>query len=75
MIMATGRWNERTCASAPARWGAAAAKVKWPNTTELQRVEFPAPIRARYLKLVATREQRGQPFAGIAELDIIVEGP
>jgi hypothetical protein len=59
------------CSNNPKVWGAPVAKVTWPNTADRQTVLFPQPVKARYLKLVACSEVRGQAFAGAAELDII----
>jgi hypothetical protein len=58
----------------PNDWsGAPAATVKWSNSDQLQRLEFPAPIRARYLKLVVKSEINGNPFAAAAELDVLTD--
>jgi hypothetical protein len=40
----------------------------------LQTVTFQQPVKARYLKLVAKSEVSGQPFASIAELDVLTDG-
>jgi hypothetical protein len=61
------------CSEEPESWGAPAAKGKWPNTEQLQTVLFKAPVRARYLKLVAHSEVNGHSFAGISELDVVTE--
>jgi hypothetical protein len=45
--------------------------VKLRNNAKLQRVTFPQPVTARYLKVVAKSEVNGQPFASIAELDVL----
>ena len=73
--MASGRIAEAEiyCSSDLARWGQPVANAKWRDSADVQSLIFPRPIKARYLKLVATREQRGQPFLAIAELDIIAE--
>jgi hypothetical protein len=36
-------------------------------------VNFPAPAKARYLKIVARSEVNGNPFTAIAELDIVTD--
>ncbi len=54
------------------KWSAPAAKVTWPDSADLQTVTFPQPVKARYLKLVAQSEVHGQPFAAIAELDVVL---
>jgi hypothetical protein len=71
--MANGRIAEAEvhCSNEPKKWGAPIATVKWPNTTDLQTVRFAKPVAARYLKLVPKSEVKGQPFAVVAELDII----
>ena len=62
------------CSTEPNSWAAPVAKVNWPNTETLQSVTFPQPVKARYLKLVARSEVNGQPFASIAELDVLTDG-
>jgi hypothetical protein len=73
--MANGRIVEAEiyCSDDLAHWGQALAKAKWRNSADRQTTKFSRSTKARYLKLVATREQRGQPFAAIAELDILTE--
>jgi hypothetical protein len=73
--MARGRITEAEiyCSSDPAHWGQPMAKAKWRNSADAQTLKFSRPTKARYLKLVATREQSGQPFVAIAELDILTE--
>jgi hypothetical protein len=73
--MANGRIAECEiyCSTDANSWAAPVAKVKWPNTDMLQTVTFQQPIKARYLKLVAKSEVSGQPFAGIAELDVLTD--
>jgi hypothetical protein len=61
------------CSTDRASWSAPAAKAKWPNTAQLQTVRFPEPVRARYLKVVARSEANGNPFASIAELDVLTD--
>lgn len=56
-------------------WGAAAATVRWTDSEKLQTVEFRQPIRARYLKLVAQSEVNGNPFAALAEIDVLTDEP
>ena len=46
-----------------------------PNTDKLQTVDFQQPVAVRYLKLVAKSEVNGQPFAAIAELDVLTDEP
>jgi hypothetical protein len=61
------------CSSEPNSWAAPTAKVKWPNTDELQTVNFKQPVNARYLKVVARSEVNRSPFASIAELDVLTD--
>jgi len=61
------------CSTSPASWAAPAAKVKWTNTGELQAVHFEPPVQGRYLKVVARSEVNGNPFASIAELDVLTD--
>ena len=61
------------CSTEPNSWAAPAAKVNWPNTEKLQTVTFQQPVKARYLKVVARSEVNGQPFASIAELDVLTD--
>ena len=73
--MANGRIAECEiyCSTEPSVWAAPVAKVKWPNTDKLQTVNFRQPVKARYLKVVARSEVNGQPFAAIAELDVLMD--
>ncbi len=59
------------CSTAPNAWREPTARVKWANTDELQTVRFPQPVTARYVKLVVRSEVNGNPFASIAELDVL----
>jgi len=36
-------------------------------------VNFQQPVKMRYLKVVARSEVNGQPFAAIAELDVLMD--
>jgi hypothetical protein len=56
----------------PKKWGTPVAKVTWSDSSDLQTLQFAQPVKARYLKLVALSEIRGQAFAALAELDIIL---
>ena len=61
------------CSRDAKQWGAPVASVTWPDSADQQTAVFPQPVTARYLKLVATAEVRGQPFAAIAELVVLLE--
>lgn len=52
-------------------WGDPVAKGEWDARPIERVVRFPQPVTARYVKFVALREVRGQPFTSIAELDVI----
>jgi hypothetical protein len=54
-------------------WGQAVATGTWPNDAARKTVPFAKPQEARFLKLVALSEVRGQPFAAVAEVDILAE--
>jgi hypothetical protein len=73
--MANGRIAqcEVYCSNDPQSWAAPVAKAKWPDTSALQTLEFAMPAKARYLKVVARSEVNGNPFAAIAEVDIVTD--
>jgi len=52
-------------------WGDAIVRGTWDGRAIERVIRFPQSIRARFLKLVALKEIRGQPFTSIAEIDII----
>ena len=54
-------------------WGNAVSKGAFNNTSEPQRILFDKPVKARYIRLRALSEQRGQDFASGAEFSIIAE--
>ena len=53
--------------------GTRVASVNWPNTSELQTLRFNQPITTRTLRLVIKSECNGNPFASVAELDVLVK--
>jgi hypothetical protein len=73
--MANGRIAECEiyCSTEPNSWAAPTAKVRWPNTDQLQNVKFGQAVKARYLKVVARSEVNGNSFASIAELDVLTD--
>jgi len=54
-------------------WGRPVAKGEWPNDAALKTIQLDTPVEARFVKLVALSEVRGQPFTSVAEVDIIEE--
>jgi hypothetical protein len=48
------------------------ASPKWPDSGELQTLRFSRPVTARTLKLVIQSEVHGNPFASVAELDVLL---
>ena len=54
-------------------WDGPVASGRWGNAPETQTVLFNQLIRARYLRLTALSEARGNIFAAVAEIDVIVQ--
>ena len=54
-------------------WGQPVAMGTWPNDATLKTVRFATPQDARFVKLVALSEVQGQPFASVAEVEVILE--
>jgi len=54
-------------------WGKPVAAGTWANAPEKKRVRFENPQRARFVKLVAESEVRGNPWASAAEVDLLME--
>ncbi len=54
-------------------WGQPLASGQWPNDAVLKTIRLDEPVEARFVRLVALREVQGQPFAAVAEVDILVE--
>ena len=73
MANARIREAEIYCSSSTSDWGQPVATAEWRDFAGVQRVIFPRPVKARFLKIVAKREQHGQPFVAVAELDILTE--
>ncbi|MHB8899609.1 MAG: discoidin domain-containing protein [Thermoguttaceae bacterium] len=58
------------------QWNEPVASGTWPNDGQLKTVQLPAPQKARYVKLEARSEVRGQKFASAAEIGLLLdEGP
>jgi hypothetical protein len=53
------------------QWGALIAELNGKDTSALERVPFKRVVTARYLRVMIREEIKGEPFAAIAELDII----
>jgi len=53
-------------------WGEPVAEGSWPDGTAIQTVRLDKPQEARYLKLEARSSIDGQPFAAVAEIDVIL---
>jgi len=49
------------------------AVAKWPNTGELQTLRFNQPVTTRRLRLRIKSEVNGNPFASLAELDVLLK--
>jgi hypothetical protein len=71
--MANGRISayEIYASQEPGQWGEPVAKGQWPNNTAWQEVRFARPVSARYVKIVALSEVRGQAHTAIAELEVL----
>ena len=52
-------------------WGSPALKGHFQSRTGEQFVRIPKPVVARYMKFVALSEVHGNPFASVAELDVL----
>jgi hypothetical protein len=62
------------CSSDADHWGAPAATAQWANTDQLQTVTFQTPVKGRFVRLVIKSEVKQNPFAAIAELDVVADG-
>ena len=56
-------------------WGKPAAEINGQNNTALETVRFGKPSVGRFLRLVVKSEVNGQPFAALAELDVVTADP
>jgi len=52
-------------------WGDPVAEIHGQDSGQLVTVRFRQPVTARFLRVVVKSEVKGQPFAAIAELDVI----
>jgi beta-galactosidase len=55
-------------------WGAPAAQGRIAKDAEEKTIQLAQPRKARYLKFVALSEQEGNPFASVAELEVVEAG-
>ena len=56
-----------------ANWGLPAAKGAFDNSAALKTVRFDAPRKGRFIRLVALRGFGNDPFASLAEIDLLTE--
>jgi hypothetical protein len=56
-------------------WGSAVKRGAFAPTGELQIVEIGRPVQAKYMKFVALSSFGNQPYASLAELEVIVTEP
>jgi hypothetical protein len=61
------------CSTNGESWGSAVGAASWSNSEKLQTIEFRQTTKARYLKLAIKSEVNGNPFAALAELEVITE--
>lgn len=54
-------------------WGTPIHRGAFPRESKAQRVEFAAPVKARYIRFKALSSQNGQDFASGAEFGLIAE--
>jgi hypothetical protein len=54
-------------------WGQPLASGQWLDDAVAKTVRLNEAVEARFLKLVALSEVRGQPFAAAAEIDVLLE--
>jgi hypothetical protein len=55
----------------PSNWGEPAARVKFQNEDTLQKIDFPQPIKGRYLKFKVLSGIGNQQIATVAEIDVV----
>jgi len=71
--MANGRIAEIEvfCSPEDASWQSPVAVARWADTAQRQTVRFSGDVSGRYLRLLVKSEVNGQPFASLAELDVV----
>ncbi|MCY2953656.1 MAG: discoidin domain-containing protein [Planctomycetota bacterium] len=52
-------------------WGDPVAEVRGQDSSQWVTVQFRQPVTARFLRVVVNSEVKGQPFAAMAELDVM----
>jgi beta-galactosidase len=55
-------------------WGDAISRGRFRRSNPEETIRLSSPVRARFLKFVMLSEQRGQPFASVAELEVVEAG-
>lgn len=53
-------------------WGKPVVGGEWPEGPKQKKTSFSCPVTARYVKLVALSETKGQPYASAAEVDVLL---
>jgi len=73
--MSTGRIAAGAvyCTNVQDSWGDPVETFNWKESDQRQTIRFKDPVKARYLKFVATAEVRRNPFAAVAELDVLTD--
>jgi hypothetical protein len=56
-------------------WGAPVARGTFPDTSNLQTIGFTQPTTARFVRLVALSGHGVEPYAALAELDVLPVEP
>jgi hypothetical protein len=64
------RDHETYLTANPQEWASPAANGRFRRNAEEDTFRLSQPVKARYLQFVALNEQRGQPFATVAELEV-----
>jgi hypothetical protein len=59
------------CSTNGESWGSAVGAALWSNSEKVQTIEFGQTTTARYLKLAIKSEVNGNPFAALAELEVV----
>ncbi|MBN2473778.1 MAG: discoidin domain-containing protein [Pirellulales bacterium] len=75
--MANGRIAQYEIYTSPdgKKWGKPIAAGTWPDSPQRQTVRFDRAVAGRLVKLVAHSEINGNPWAAVAELDVVLDEP